>query len=217
MPIYDVTVPLRNDLPTWPGDPAVQITDFRSLSNGDSANVTALNIGAHTATHVDAPAHFIEGAAKVESLDLNVLIGEAEVVAVPEDYRAIDNEFVLSHCSPGAKRILFKTRNSAFWSEPKLEFRSDFTYLDLEAAQTLVHRGAKLIGIDYLSIEKFHSEKNETHLALLSHGVVIVEGLNLSDVPAGKYELICLPLRLQSNKGDGAPARVVLRTMEAGN
>lgn len=214
MPIYDVTVPLRNGLPTWPGDPAVQITDFRSLSDGDSANVTALNIGAHTATHVDAPAHFIEGATKVESLDLNVLIGEAEVVAVPEDYLAIDNEFVLAHCSPGAKRILFKTRNSAFWSEPKPEFRTDFTYLDLEAAQILAHRGAKLVGIDYLSIEKFHSEKNETHLALLSHGVVIVEGLNLSDVPAGKYELICLPLRLQSNKGDGAPARVVLRTME---
>ena len=211
MPIYDVTVPLRNELPTWPGDPAVQITDYRSLSDGDSANVTALNIGAHTATHVDAPAHFIEGAAKVDSLDLNVLIGEAEVVAVPEDHRAIDNEFVLAHCSPGAKRILFKTRNSAFWSEPKPEFRTDFTYLDLEAAQTLAHRGAKLVGIDYLSIEKFHSEKNETHLALLSHGVVIVEGLNLSDVPAGKYELICLPLRLQSNKGDGAPARVVLR------
>jgi len=211
MPIYDVTVPLRNGLPTWPGDPAVQISDFRSLSDGDSANVTALNIGAHTATHVDAPAHFIEGAAKVDSLDLNVLIGEAEVVAVPEDYCAIENEFVLAHCSPGAKRILFKTRNSAFWSEPKSEFRTDFTYLDLEAAQTLAHRGAKLVGIDYLSIEKFHSEKNETHLALLSHGVVIVEGLNLSDVPAGKYELICLPLRLQSNKGDGAPARVVLR------
>ena len=212
MPIYDVTVPLRNDLPTWPGDPAVQITDFRSLSNGDSANVTALNFGAHTATHVDAPAHFIEGAAKVDSLDLNALIGEAEVVEVPKDYRAIENEFVLAHCSPGAKRILFKTRNSAFWSEPKLEFRTDFTYLDLEAAQTLAHRGAKLIGIDYLSIEKFNSEHHETHLALLSHGVVIVEGLNLSGVPAGKYELICLPLRLQSNKGDGAPARVVLRT-----
>lgn len=212
MPIYDVTVPLRNDLPTWPGDPAVEITDFRSLSSGDGANVTALNIGAHTATHVDAPAHFIEGALKVDSLDLNVLIGEAEVVAVPEDYRAIDTEFVLTHCSPGAARILFKTRNSAFWNEPKPEFRTDFTYLDLEAAQTLVQRGVKLVGIDYLSIEKFNSEKHETHLALLSRGVVIVEGLNLSDIPAGKYELICLPLRLQSNKGDGAPARVVLRT-----
>ena len=214
MPIYDVTVPLLNELPTWPGEPAVKITDFSSLANGDSANVTALNFSAHTATHVDAPAHFIEGAAKVESLDLNVLIGEAEVIEVPEDYRAIDNEFVLAHCSPGAKRILFKTRNSAFWSEPKLEFRQDFTYLDLEAAKTLAQRGVKLVGIDYLSIEKFHSEKHETHLALLSHGVVIVEGLNLSDVPAGRYELICLPLRLRSNKGDGAPARVVLRTLE---
>lgn len=212
MTIYDVTVPLRNELPTWPGDLAVNITDLLTLANGDTANVTALNFSAHTATHVDAPAHFIEGAAKVETLDLNVLIGEAEVIAVPEDYRAIDNEFILTHCSPGTKRILFKTRNSAFWSEPKLKFRTDFTYLDLEAAKTLIQRGLKLVGIDYLSIEKFNSEKPETHLALLSHGVVIVEGLNLSDVPAGKYELICLPLRLQSNKGDGAPARVVLRT-----
>ena len=185
MPIYDVTVPLSNDLPTWPGDPAVDITDFRSLSNGDAANVTGLNIGAHTATHVDAPAHFIEGAPKVESLDLNVLIGEAEVVEVPEDVRAIDEDFVLAHCSHDATRILFKTRNSAFWNEPKPEFRTDFTYLDLEAARTLVQRGAKLIGIDYLSIEKFHSEKHETHLALLSHGVVILEGLNLTGIPAG--------------------------------
>ena len=214
MPIYDVTVPLSNELPTWPGDPAVEISDWRSLSNGDGANVTALNIGAHTATHVDAPAHFIEGAAKVDSLDLNVLIGEAEVVEVPENIRAIDEDFVLAHCSPNATRMLFKTRNSAFWSAPKPEFRTDFTYLDLAAAQLLAQRGVKLVGIDYLSIEKFASEKHETHLALLSHGVVIVEGLNLSDVAAGKYELICLPLRLRSNKGDGAPARVVLRTKE---
>jgi arylformamidase len=217
MPIYDITVPISNELPTWPDDPAVHLTVWRSLSSGDGANVSMLSLGAHTGTHVDAPAHFIEGAPKVDSLDLNVLIGEAEVVEVPQDYRAIPEGFVLAHCSPGATRILFKTRNSAFWSEPKLEFRSDFTYLDLEAAKTLVQGGAKLIGIDYLSIEKFGSEKHETHLALLSHGVVILEGLNLSDVPAGKYELICLPLRLQSNKGDGAPARVVLRTMEAGN
>lgn len=214
MPIYDVTVPLRNELPTWPGEPAVKITDFSSLANGDSANVTALNFSAHTATHVDAPAHFIEGAAKVESLDLNVLIGEAEVIAVPEEYRAIDNEFVLAHCSPGAKRILFKTRNSAFWNDSKPEFRTDFTYLALNAATRLVQQGAKLIGIDYLSIEKFGEHDHETHHALLSRGVIILEGLNLSDIPAGKYELICLPLRLRSNKGDGAPARVVLRTLE---
>ena len=212
MPIYDVTVPIFNELPTWPGDPAVEITDWRRLSAGDGANVSMLNFGAHTATHVDAPAHFIEGAGKVESLDLEVLIGAAEVIAVPDDRQAIDEEFVLANCSPGTPRILFKTRNSAFWSEPGLQFHEDFTYLDLKAAEMLVQRGMKLVGIDYLSIEKFGSPKHETHHALLSHGVIILEGLNLSEVPAGKYELICLPLRLRNNLGDGAPARVVLRT-----
>jgi arylformamidase len=214
MPIYDVTVPLFNELPTWPGDPEVQISDWRTLSNGDGANVSLLHFGAHTGTHVDAPAHFIEGAAKVETLALDVLIGEAQVVEVPEDYHAIDEEFVLAHCAPGTTRVLFKTRNSAFWSEAKPEFHTDFTYLDFNAATKLVQQGTKLIGIDYLSIEKFGQHDHETHHALLSHGVIILEGLNLSDIPAGKYELICLPLRLRSNKGDGAPARVVLRTTE---
>jgi arylformamidase len=211
MPIYDVTVPIFNELPTWPGDPSVNLTNWRSLAAGDSASVSMLNFGAHTATHVDAPAHFIEGAEKLESLNLEVLIGAAEVIAVPEDIHAIDEEFVLAHCSPGAERILFKTRNSAFWSEPELQFHEDFTYLALKAAETLIRRGMKLVGIDYLSIEKFDSAKHETHLALLSHGVIILEGLDLSEVPAGRYELICLPLRLRSNLGDGAPARVVLR------
>ncbi|HEX6718649.1 MAG TPA: cyclase family protein [Pyrinomonadaceae bacterium] len=214
MPIYDVTVPISNDLPTWPGDPGVQISDWCSLSAGDAANVSMLSFGAHTATHVDAPAHFIEGAAKVETLPLDALIGEAQVVEVPADCRVIDEQFVLAHCAPGAERVLFKTRNSAFWSESKPQFRTDFTYLDLEAAKRLVQQGIKLVGIDYLSIEKYASENHETHLALLSRGVVILEGLNLAEISAGKYELICLPLRLRSNKGDGAPARVVLRTLD---
>jgi arylformamidase len=214
VPIYDVTVPISNELPTWPGDPSVQLTVWRSLSSGDSANVSMLNFGAHTGTHVDAPAHFIEGAAMIESLPLDVLIGEAQVVEVPDYMLAIDEEFALDHCAPGTTRIIFKTRNSAFWSESEPEFHTDFTYLDLKAAQALVERGIKLVGIDYLSIEKYDSPKNETHLALLSRGVVILEGLNLTDVPEGTYELICLPLRLRTSKGDGAPARVVLRTSE---
>ena len=214
MPIYDVTVPISNELPTWPDDPAVHLTVWRSLSSGDSANVSMLSLSAHTGTHVDAPAHFIEGAAKIESLPLDVLIGEAQVVEVPNDILVIDEEFVLAHCPPDTKRMLFKTRNSAFWSETKPEFHTDFTYLDLKAAESLVERGIQLVGIDYLSIEKYDSPKHETHLALLRHGVVILEGLNLTDIPAGKYELICLPLRLRSNKGDGAPARVVLRTID---
>ena len=216
MPIYDVTVPLHNGLPTWPGDPGVEITDWRSLANGDGANVSLLHFGAHSATHVDAPAHFIEGAAKVESMPLDALIGEAEVIEVPEDCLVIDEDFVAANCAAGTKRILFKTRNSAFWSEPEPQFHTDFTYLDLNAATRLVQQGARLIGIDYLSIEKYGQANHETHLALLSKGVIILEGVNLSNVPAGKYELICLPLRLRSNLGDGGPARAVLRTFDGG-
>jgi arylformamidase len=214
VPIYDISVPISNELPTWPGDPSVQLTVWRSLSSGDEANVSMLNFGAHTGTHVDAPAHFIEGAAPIESLPLDVLIGEAQVVEVPDDQHVINEEFVLAHCAPGTTRVLFKTRNSAFWSESEPEFHTDFTYLSLNAAQRLVEQGIKLVGIDYLSIEKYDSPKHETHLALLSFGVVILEGLNLTDVPAGQYELICLPLRLRTSKGDGAPARVVLRTAD---
>jgi arylformamidase len=211
VPIYDVSVPISNELPTWPGDPSVQLTVWRSLSSGDSANVSMLNFGAHTGTHVDAPAHFIEGAAQIEALPLEVLIGAAQVIEVPDDMHAINEEFVIANCAPETTRVLFKTRNSAFWSESEPEFHTDFTYLDLDAAQRLVEQGIKLVGIDYLSIEKYDSPNHETHLALLSYGVVILEGLNLAEVPAGRYELICLPLRLRTAKGDGAPARVVLR------
>lgn len=214
MPIYDLSVPLSTELPTYPGDPGIQISAWSSLDNGDAANVSALNFGAHTGTHVDAPAHFLQNTKKVEALDLEVLIGVAEVIEVPGDRRTIDEEFVASNCQEGTTRILFKTRNSAFWAGDYADFRTDFTHLDLPAAQWLVERGVKLVGIDYLSIEKFGSKDHAVHRALLSNEVIILEGLNLSDVPAGKYELICLPLRLRSKLGDGAPARAVLRTIE---
>lgn len=214
MPIYDLSVPLSSALPTYPGDPGIQVHDWSKLANGDGANVSALSFGAHTGTHVDAPAHFIEGARKVDSLALDVLIGEAQVVEVPEEKRVIDEEFVAANCPQGTTRVLFKTRNSAFWTRDFSDFRTDFTYVDLRAAQALVDLGVKLVGIDYLSVEKFGSKDHEVHRALLSHEVIIVEGLNLTGVAAGQYELICLPLRLHSHLGDGAPARAVLRTIE---
>ena len=214
MPIYDLSVPLSSALPTYPGDPGIQIHDWSKLANGDGANVSALSFGAHTGTHVDAPAHFIDGAKRVDALDLEILIGEAEVVHVPEELRVIDEAFVTANCAIGTRRILFKTRNSAFWTGDFTDFRTDFTYLTLPAAQVLVDRGVKLVGIDYLSIEKFNSKDHEVHHALLASEVIILEGLNLTGVPAGKYELICLPLRLRSHLGDGAPARAVLRTIE---
>ena len=129
---------------------------------------------------------------------------------MPDDLTEIDSEFIERCDLSGIERVIFHTRNSGFWNEG---FRKDFTHLLPEAAEMLVDRGVKLVGTDYLSIEKFHSGHHKTHLTLLSNDVVIVEGLGLADVPAGDYELICLPLRIADGSGDGAPARVVLRTM----
>ena len=214
MPIYDISVPLTNNMPTYPGDPGIQIGDWHALANGDPANVTHVNFSVHTGTHVDAPAHFIEGAGKVETLPLDVLIGPAQVIEVPDSVLSINESFVREHCEQNATRVLFKTRNSKFWRDNPQDFRQDFTYLELTAAELLVRNGVKLIGIDYLSIEKFGQKNHEVHLALLSHSVVIVEGLNLAEIPDGHYEIICLPMRIRDGKGDGAPARVVLRTVD---
>ncbi|HEY8224918.1 MAG TPA: cyclase family protein [Pyrinomonadaceae bacterium] len=214
MPIYDVSVPLSAATPTYPSDPGIEIKSWHTIADGDNANVSLINFGLHSGTHVDAPAHFIEGGAKVESLPLESLIGEAEVVEVGNDIRAIDERFVVSNCSNGSQRILFKTRNSAFWNNTKDGFREDYTYIEPAAARRLAESGIKLVGIDYLSVEQFHSDHFETHHALLSKGVVIVEGLDLRAVPAGFYELMCLPLKIAEGSGDGAPARVVLRTKD---
>jgi arylformamidase len=214
MRIYDVSVRLSETTPTYPGDPGIEIKTWKSLANGDSANVSLLHMGAHSGTHVDAPAHFIAGAGRVESLSLEALIGEAQVVLVPDSIQTIDAAFAAAHCQPGRERILFKTRNSEFWSGENPVFHSDFTHLGLSAAEYLISQGARLVGIDYLSIEQFKSKTHETHLALLSTGIVILEGLDLREVDAGIYELICLPLRIASGTGDGSPVRAVLRTLD---
>ena len=210
MPIYDISVPIRSGMPVYEGDPGVDIQSWSALAKGDSANVSFLHFGAHTGTHVDAPAHFIEGTRKIDALSFEALIGPARVIRVPDDVTEIDPDFLDACDIDQVERVLFHTRNSGFWHEG---FRKDFTHLSPEAAQKLVHLGVKLVGIDYLSIEKFHSGHHRTHLALLSNDVVIVEGLNLSDIPAGDYELICLPLKIAGGAGDGSPARAVLRTV----
>ena len=211
MEIYDITVPIRAGMPVYEGDPGVKIEAWSAFAKGDSSNVSILNFGAHTGTHVDAPAHFIEGANTIDKLPLETLIGPARVIRVPDDAMEINSDFLARCDLNGVERVIFHTRNSTFWNGEG--FRKDFTHLLPEAAELLVNNGIKLVGTDYLSIEKFHSGHHRTHLTLLSQGVVIVEGLNLSDVPEGDYELICLPLRIGDGAGDGAPARVVLRTM----
>lgn len=213
MPIYDVSVPLSADTPTYPGDPRIEIDPFFSLAKGDVANVSLIHFGAHSGTHVDAPAHFLKGGNHVGSLSLDTLIGRVQVVEVPFEIETIDEDFVAANVQPGCERILFKTRNSSFWESDQATFRSDYTAMGTSGAQKLVSIGVKLVGIDYLSIEKFGSKTFETHHTLLAHEIVIIEGLDLRAVSAGRYELICLPLRLSGGSGDGAPARVVLRTL----
>ncbi|HWT02425.1 MAG TPA: cyclase family protein [Pyrinomonadaceae bacterium] len=213
MRIYDVSVPVSAATPVYPGDPGVEIKQWAALAGGDAANVTLLNFGAHTATHVDAPSHFIEGAPKVDAMPLDALLGPARVLVIPEDVRAITATHLAGQNLQGATRVLFKTRNSAFWREAGEGFRRDFTYVAPDAARVLVQSGVRLVGIDYLSVEKFQAEKFETHEILLSSGVVILEGLDLREVGGGDYELICLPLKIAGGTGDGAPARAVLRTL----
>jgi len=213
MEIYDVSVPLSSATPTFPGDPGIEIKEWKDLANGDPANVSVMRFGLHSGTHVDSPAHFIEGGAKVEALPLQTLIGEAEVIEVAEHINVIGENFIKANCTRGSQRVLFKTRNSSFWNNPEQGFRFDYTYIDPAAAARMVQLGFILVGIDYLSIEGSGSEKYETHHLLLSNNVVILEGLDLRNVPAGKYELICLPLRIAEGRGDGAPARTVLRAL----
>lgn len=213
MRFYDVSVPLHQHMPTYPGDPGIEINDWLSLANGDPANVSLLHFGAHTGTHIDAPAHFIAGASRVDSMPLEVLIGPALVIDVPDTFDRIDRAFIENIKDREYNRILFKTRNSLLWQN-QLAFHENYVYLTHDAALALLDRDTKLVGIDYLSVEGYNSNNFQTHLALLGKEVVILEGLDLSAVPPGAYELICLPLKIAGGAGDGAPARAVLRTVE---
>ena len=206
MKIYDVTVPLTKDIIVYPGDPPVRIERKATLNrDGAKANVSRYAFGSHTGTHIDAPLHFIENGATVDQLPLSLLIGRARVVEVTApriDETALE-EFDFT---PDA-RVLFKTRNSYLWSQKK--FVEDYVYITPGAARALVNEGIKVVGIDYLSVEKFGVETFDTHLILLQAGTVIIEGLDLREVEPGDYELICLPMKFQG--GDGSPARVILR------
>lgn len=209
MRIYDVTVPISAAVPIYAGDPKAEIDAVFSIGSREPANVSRMCFGVHTATHVDAPNHFIEGTRRVDELELSKMIGPCRVVEIADDVMAIGPEH-LSEIA-GAERVLFRTRNSAFWNTPEQGFRKDFTYIKPEAAAALADSDIKLVGIDYLSVERFGSEDFATHITLLKNEVVILEGLDLRAVPPGDYELICLPLKYIGGHGDGAPARTILR------
>lgn len=208
MKIYDVTIPISEDVPIYEGDPRVQIEAVLKLADGGAANVSHLCFGAHTATHVDAPNHFIEGTRRVDELELEKMIGPCRVVEVPDDVMLIEPE----HLGPldAVERVVFRTRNSAFWNHPEAGFRTDFTAISAATARLLADAGIKLVGIDYLSIEAFGSDGHPVHLTLLEKEIVILEGLDLRGIEPGDYDITCLPLKFIGGTGDGAPARTVL-------
>lgn len=209
MRIHDISVPLSPELPFYPGDVPVSLSPWTSLANGDAANLTRLTLCTHSGTHLDAPRHFNDQGATIDKVPLDLLIGKALVAEV---HGALEIGVKELERLPikGYHRVLLKTENSALWNLST--FSPDYVALSVDGARFLVGAGVKLIGIDYLSVESFQG-KGEVHQTLLDNGVLILEGLNLSKVTHGEYELICLPLMIKG--GDGAPARALLRGGDA--
>jgi arylformamidase len=200
--IFDVSVPIRPGMIVYEGDPDVHLERARSIAEGASANVSRLDFGLHTGTHLDAPVHFIEDAAGAETLPLEVLIGDAYVVDATDVEGVLDEPALTELALPvGVSRLIFKTTNSRLWDLE--EFSHEFVRLTGDGARHLIGRGVRLVGIDYLSIGD-----EEAHVALLDAGVIPLEGLDLRRVEPGPYRLVCLPLRIVG--ADGAPARAVL-------
>jgi arylformamidase len=204
--IVDISRPIYTAMPIYPRNPPVSVSSAKSISRGDSSNVSLLTLGSHTGTHVDAPLHMDESGTGVDQVSLDAMIGPALVVHVGDDVRAVG----VAELEPAIglhHRVLLRTRNSQRFAETGT-FEEDFSYLTPEGAAFLVDRGVVLVGIDALSVEQYHAGHHRAHDNLLRAGVAVIEGLALEHVAAGEYQLVCLPLRIRGC--DGAPARVVL-------
>ena len=208
--IIDISVPLYPDMPVWPGSAGIQLTQTSRLDKGDGVNNSKLICDVHIGTHIDAPLHYITDGKSIEQLKLEDLIGPAVVAYLPEAEIITKNVLEDLSLPVGTRRLLLRTRNSSLWETGSHRFQTNYVALTQDAAQWIVDHDISLIGVDYLSVQRY-GEDSRTHEILLSAGVIIVEGLNLARVESGMYELICLPLKLVGS--EGAPARAVLRKM----
>ena len=203
----DVSVSLHSGMVHWPDNPPVRIERALSIEHGDAANVSEISMGVHTGTHMDGPLHFVRDGNGLDEMPLTATIGRARVIEV-RDPESIKPEELHPHRLQRGERILFKTQNSARrWSSE--DFIEDFVYVSQEAARYLADRGIQTVGVDYLSVGGFRKDGVETHQALLEAGIWVIEGLDLSEVEPGAYELVCLPIKIE--RSDGAPARAILR------
>ena len=207
MHIYDISLTVSPKLPTWPGDPAIRLERFEKLEEGSNANVSRIDMGVHTGTHIDAPYHFLQDGKTVEEMKLSMMVGRVYVLHLP-DIALIDSRVLeMAQIPPRTRRILFRTRNSDLWREQETDFQTNFVAISADGADFLVKRGIKLVGVDYLSVAPY-GESRQPHQILLKAGIVILEGLDLSKVSQGRYTIYCLPLKLAGS--DGAPTRAIL-------
>jgi len=206
----DVTTPLDiATTPTYPGDTRLKFEFLRSFMAGDKVTLSSYLMTAHAGTHVDAPLHFVAKGASIDEVPLTTLMGRARVIDCSPDAPAIDVAELNKHDWRGAKRLLFRTRNSRNSWMVDANFHQDFTYIAPDAAQLMADSGVELVGIDYLSAEKFGASEPRTHQILLGRGIPIIEGLDFRAIKAGEYDLIVLPLRVVGH--EAAPARALLR------
>jgi len=206
--IIDISLPISNNLPIWPGDPPLEITTEMSIKNGANANVSRINMSVHTGTHLDAPLHFFDDKPAIDDINLELFVGDATVILIKDHINRIThNDLQSLNIDVWPRRLLLKTNNSSkqLWKDNV--FHTEFCALSADAAGFLVNKGVSVIGIDYLSIAPF-DEPDPVHKILLGNGVVILEGLNLIDVSPGNYKLVCLPLKILDI--EGAPARAIL-------
>jgi arylformamidase len=206
-PWLDISVPIHPELPHWPGDPDVRITWPVSMEKGDTYNLSVLELGSHTGTHMDAPLHFLPNAKTLDKMPLDATVGLARVIEIGDPVSIKPNELQRHRLRRG-ERILFKTRNSKV-SWKKRAFDPHFVFLSPEGAEYLARRRVRTVGIDYLSIGAFQGENLKTHQILLRAGIWIVEGLDLAQAKPGRYDLVCLPLKVSGS--EGAPARAILK------
>ena len=210
MKIHDISLLLSDEMVTWPGDESIKITSTSSIDFGGVCNVSSIKMSVHSGTHIDAPFHFIKNGKYTDSVDLNSMMGVCLMVDLEniEGY-LIEVKHIYEYDFSKYNRVLFKTKNSNLWHNSDYKFCTDFISLSSDAALYLVKEGVNLVGIDYLSIESFHSKSYSVHKTLLENEVVILEGIDLSKINAGTYDLVCLPIKL--SECDGAPARAILR------
>jgi len=203
----DITYPTSSALPKWPGSIGIKITQQMQLPLHTN-NLTSIEIDCHLGTHLDAPAHFIEGGKTVDQLDLIKCIGQTYVAEIYGKKNITYSDLEEANIPLTCKRLLLKTDNQTYWQKKISEFQEDFCSIDITGVQWVIEKKIELIGIDYLSIQRFH-DSIAVHQKLLKNEIVIVETLNLEQVKQGWYYLICLPVNLKGL--EGAPVRAILK------